>query len=110
MTEATAIQERREREGDAPLVGDYVMQEESVQTVAAVWDESLQLAAPTAFLGITEDGSGVHKGGMQLPISQEGLVEVERRINRFRVLPLKDYVEPHFVEIPVIVWAYADEE
>jgi len=109
MTEATAIQNRREREGDVPLVGDYVMQDESDQTVAAVWDECVQLAAPTSFLGITENGAGVHKGGMELPISRDGLVEVEKKINRFRVLPLKDYTKPHFVEIPVIVWAYADE-
>ncbi|MCS3660092.1 hypothetical protein [Salinibacter ruber] len=109
MTEATAIQQRREREGDVPLVGDYVMQEESVQTIAAVWDESIQLAAPTSFLGLTEDGTGVHKGGMQLPISRDGLVEVEKKINRFRMLPLKDYTKPHFVEIPVVVWAQADE-
>lgn len=110
MTEAHAIQNRREREGEGPLVGDYLRREGTDQTIAAVWGESLQLASSTSFLGISKEGEGIYKGGAQLPISKEGLVQVEKKINRFRVLPMKDYTKPRFVEIPVIVWAYAEEE
>lgn len=110
MTEANAIQNRREREEEGPLVGDYLKREGSVQTIATVWEESIQLATPTSFLGITEEGKGIYKGGARLPISKEGLVKAGKKINRFRVLPMKDYREPRFVEIPVIVWAHAGEK